>query len=75
MGSACILFGFCEGIFSIILTAYLILIFKFNEDNSQFKDPGKFLKLCSGIVAYVDNPSYLEREDQEDHGSRPAWAK
>jgi hypothetical protein len=27
------------------------------------------------LMAHACNPSYLGGRDQEDHGSRPAWAK
>jgi hypothetical protein len=27
------------------------------------------------MVAYVSNLNYLGGKDQDDHGSRPAWAK
>jgi hypothetical protein len=28
-----------------------------------------------GVVAQVSNPSYSGGKDQEDQGTRPAWAK
>jgi hypothetical protein len=36
---------------------------------------GKRLETAQELVAHTCNPSYLGGRDQEDRGSRPAWAK
>jgi hypothetical protein len=41
---------------------------------TEFKDTAKRVRARPVLVAHAYNPRYLGGRDQEDHGSKPAWA-
>jgi hypothetical protein len=62
--------GFYYSPICVNISMYLVSPWNNYSFNRSLKVPG----LSWELVAHTHNPSYSGGRDQEDHGSKPAWA-